>query len=181
MKLPTISFNLTEDTMSLKQGHYTASITTVTQQPDCLDKVVMYITSYQSKESIDYIKHDISITTEFINRLNATQRYFDIENVIFNGPATIVFWADGTKTVVKTQTGETFDPEKGLSMAITKRALGNQGNYYNTIKEWVDKYNNEEVDELTFTANLDVSKALTDLTKKVKDSFELHFTVKKDD
>lgn len=61
-----------------------------------------------------------------------------IKNVIFNNPATIVFWNDGTKTVVKAK-GEPFDPEKGLAMAIAKRSLGNQGNYYNEFKKWLPK------------------------------------------
>ena len=60
-----------------------------------------------------------------------------IENVIFNDPATIVFWSDGTKTVVKAQSGDTFDPEKGLVMAISKRVYGNSGNYYNALKKWL--------------------------------------------
>ena len=60
-----------------------------------------------------------------------------IENVIFNDPATIVFWSDGTKTVVKAQSGDTFDPEKGLAMAISKRVYGNSGNYYNALKKWL--------------------------------------------
>ena len=60
----------------------------------------------------------------------------DIADVIFSGPATIIKWTDGTKTVVKCSKGENFDPEKGLVMAITKKALGNKGNYYETIKKW---------------------------------------------
>lgn len=52
-------------------------------------------------------------------------------------PATIVFWADGTKTVVKALY-EKFDPEKGLAMAIAKKALGNRGNYFNRIKVWTE-------------------------------------------
>lgn len=36
--------------------------------------------------------------------------------------------------------GETFDPEKGLAMAISKKALGNQGRYFNTIKKWTEPY-----------------------------------------
>lgn len=60
-----------------------------------------------------------------------------VKNVIFNDPATIVFWVDGSKTVVKCGENDTFDPEKGLAMAIAKRALGNQGNYYNHIKKWL--------------------------------------------
>lgn len=62
----------------------------------------------------------------------------EIKNVIFNDSATIVFWADDTKTVVKA-VNEEFDPEKGLAMAIAKKALGNKGNYFNQIKKWTDK------------------------------------------
>ena len=60
----------------------------------------------------------------------------EITNVIFNDPATIVFWDDGTKTVVKAE-NEPFDPEKGLAMAIAKKSLGNKGNYYNEFKKWL--------------------------------------------
>lgn len=61
-----------------------------------------------------------------------------IENVIFNDPATIVFWQDGTKTVVKCH-DSIFDPEKGLAMAIAKKALGNNGSYYEEFKKWLPK------------------------------------------
>jgi hypothetical protein len=60
-----------------------------------------------------------------------------IEKVIFNDPATIIIWKDETKTVVKCQKGDTFDPEKGFAMAIVKKALGNEGNYFETVKKWV--------------------------------------------
>lgn len=63
----------------------------------------------------------------------------EIKNVIFNDPATIVFWEDGTKTVVKCQDGDEFDPEKGLAMAIAKKAYGNKGNYCNKMKKWLPK------------------------------------------
>ena len=58
-----------------------------------------------------------------------------IKKVIFNDPATIVLWNDGTKTVVKA-TGETFDKEKGLAMAICKRMMSNKGNYYNIFRKY---------------------------------------------
>lgn len=45
-----------------------------------------------------------------------------IQKVIFNAPATIVFWKDGSKTVVKAQ-GDEYDPEKGLAMAISRHYL----------------------------------------------------------
>lgn len=63
-----------------------------------------------------------------------------IENVIFNNPATIVFWSDGTKTVVKRQKGDKkFDPEKGLAMAICKKIMGNKGNFNEEFKRWLPK------------------------------------------
>ena len=65
---------------------------------------------------------------------------YEIKDVIFNEPATIVFWKDGTKTVVKCQEGDVFDPEKGLTMAITKKLYGNKGSYCNQIKKWCDPY-----------------------------------------
>lgn len=59
-----------------------------------------------------------------------------IRKVVFNNPATIVFWDDDTKTVVKCS-NEVYDPEKGLAMAISKKALGNHGRYYETLKKWI--------------------------------------------
>ena len=68
--------------------------------------------------------------------------------VIFNDPATIVLWRDGTKTVVKCQGGDVFDPEKGLAMAIAKKAFGNKGNYYKEFKKWLPEEKEEVSDEL---------------------------------
>ena len=67
-----------------------------------------------------------------------------IKRVIFNDPATIVLWADGTKTVVKCAKDETFDPEKGLAMAIAKKALGNEGWYYDIFKAYLPKDGDEK-------------------------------------
>ena len=62
-----------------------------------------------------------------------------IEDVIFAPPATIVYWSDGSKTVVKCSEKDVFDPEKGLAMAIAKRCGGNKGSYYKEIQNWVEK------------------------------------------
>ena len=62
-----------------------------------------------------------------------------IKNVIFASPATIVYWSDGSKTVVKCSEKDVFDPEKGLAMAIAKRCGGNKGRYYKKIQNWVEK------------------------------------------
>ena len=82
--------------------------------------------------------------------------YNDIKDVIFNDPATIVFWLDGTKTVVKCQPGETFDPEKGLAMAISKKVLGNDYGYYETFAKYVGRYNKKR-----FNKALEEAKKVT--------------------
>lgn len=63
----------------------------------------------------------------------------EIKKVIFNNPATIVYWNDGSKTVVKCQDGDTFDKEKGLSLAICKRLIGtnkSKSNFNDIFKKW---------------------------------------------
>lgn len=64
-----------------------------------------------------------------------------IKRVIYNPPATIIFWKDGEKTVVKGSDAD-YDngricPELGIVHAIAKRALGNKGNYSTVIKRLV--------------------------------------------
>lgn len=59
-----------------------------------------------------------------------------IKTVIFHDPATIVKWMDGTKTVVKCCTGDTFDKEKGLMACIIKKFTGNTGRWNEILKEW---------------------------------------------
>ena len=64
----------------------------------------------------------------------------EIKNVKFNGPATIVFWADGTKTVVKCQDGDDYSEEVGLAMCIVKKVFGNTSKYNDIFKKWCNRY-----------------------------------------
>lgn len=70
----------------------------------------------------------------------------EIKNVKFNGPATIVFWADGTKTVVKCQDGDDYSEEVGLAMCIVKKAFGNMSKYNDIFKKWCPSYDTETDD-----------------------------------
>lgn len=56
------------------------------------------------------------------------------KKVIYNGPATVVIFEDGSKTVVKLQEGETMDREKAVYAAICKRMFGSNKNRSN----WLD-------------------------------------------
>lgn len=72
-----------------------------------------------------------------------------IKDVIFNPPATIVFWSDNTKTIVRAQGDDIYDPEKGIAMAYSKKMLGNKYDYYHTfahyLKKWEKQQNGERI------------------------------------
>lgn len=67
-----------------------------------------------------------------------------IKDVKFSGPATIVFWTDGTKTVVKCRKGDKFDPEKGIAMACAKKLLGNEDGYHKEIAKYTKTVEKED-------------------------------------
>lgn len=93
----------------------------------------------KKKRAAEIVDHKFNIPTDR-NRLPY------IEQVIFHDPATIVYWMDRTITVVKCQDGDVYDPEKGLAMAISKKALGNKDNYYDVFKYWLPEEDVETLD-----------------------------------
>lgn len=114
-----------------------------------------------------------------------------IKDVIFAPPATIVYWSDGSKTVVKCSEKDVFDPEKGLAMAVAKRCGGNNGSYYKEIRNWVEKsgkrypesptagkaVNLDALKKYISEANKDFEKFLsTAMSSKNQSSALLHIT-----
>ena len=146
-------------------------------------------TAKVSYRSLDDIRNDAEVPRDiYRNILNSTYgigslRIPEIKNVIFNDPATIVFWEDGTKTVVKCQDGDEFDPEKGLAMAIVKKAYGNKGSYCNKLKKWLPK--EESVDTNSslssifvpkdFTFTVDSAKFSKSFKKGISDALDIIF------
>lgn len=109
-----------------------------------------------------YVENDIEQTKNLYYGLSLT-----IKDVIFNPPATIVFWMDGTKTVVKDQGEVFYDPEKGMAMAVAKKAFGNQGNYYNQFKKYIDIWEKKQEAESTSSY---ANTVLGDLIEKFRNS-----------
>lgn len=79
------------------------------------------------------------ITKSVVNSLYVTDEILpSIKDVrFFNNKTTVVWWDDGSKTVVVCQDGDTFDKEKGLALAIVKRAYGNKGNFNNVFRKFI--------------------------------------------
>ena len=57
------------------------------------------------------------------NTVSRSKENGGVKKVIFNDPATIVYWSDGDKTVVKCMKGETFNRWTGFAMAVCKKMM----------------------------------------------------------
>ena len=84
-----------------------------------------------------YALNDVA-TLNSIYGMQSYNRYLKPKKVIFHDPATIVFWTDGSKTVVKCQEGDTYNKEMGFALCCAKRLFGNQSNFNNIFKKFVE-------------------------------------------
>lgn len=99
--------------------------------------------------AMQYCYNDILTTRQYgktlATSLNQAQLRVNIPNmidrVIFNNPATIIIWKDGSKTIVKKSEDDPWDPEKGFCMAVIKKLYGHTSfikKYVETEKEETD-------------------------------------------
>lgn len=99
---------------------------------DCHTGLKYYGRVTKIDSAFDPIQEVAKLTIESEIRRDDSQKTFmsskyiggcQIEKVIFNGPATIVIWRDGEKTVVKTSDGDKFDPKTGLALSYCKKLM----------------------------------------------------------
>lgn len=105
-----------------------------------------------------------TVSSAFVNPV------FEIKDVIFSNPATIVLWKDGTKTVVKCQPGDIYEKEVGLALCIAKKALGNKPNFNNVFRKWIP----EEEEELVLKDLLinDYGESVSNTTDAINNFYE---------
>ena len=72
----------------------------------------------------------------FIDEYDFMNCRLKINKVVYHNPATIIYWNDGTKTVVKCDEDDTYDKEKGFLLCCMKKLYRNKGNYNNELKKW---------------------------------------------
>lgn len=97
--------------------------------------------SYNDKNSLEKMLYWMFLDDDELEIARKTReksaKMPHIVDVIYNKPATIVFWSDGTKTVVKCGKHDKYTAETGLVMAIVKKLYGNTGRYYDIIRKWL--------------------------------------------
>lgn len=96
----------------------------------------------------------------------------DVDRIIFNPPATIVFWSDGTKTVVKCIEGQPFEKYAGFCAACMKKMFGSTSRAKGIM---------EECDEDTWKQWLEEEKARHENAKPTKESKPKAKTISIDD
>lgn len=61
---------------------------------------------------------------------------YAVKKIIYNPPATIVFWEDGSKTVVKCSQYDEYDPYFGFLAALAKKVYGNPSRVRKIVDKW---------------------------------------------
>ena len=78
---------------------------------DAIDRMLGRVTYVATTEdgltvTVDQSKH------------SSKRQWFEVQRILRNGPATIVFWCDGTKTVVKRPEGKEDDIYEAFTAAL---------------------------------------------------------------
>ena len=98
--------------------------------------------AYINPLSIDPIdcvrKEDLDTFKKLVYGAWDSKKRLDIEKVTINGPATVIFWKDGTKTVAKCDKDDVLDYEKGILYAALKKLCDKKE--YNDILRLVDAW-----------------------------------------
>lgn len=100
-------------------------------------------------------------------------KYIKIRKVIFSGPATIVFWYDGSKTVVKCTKGDHLNYEMGIAMCALKKLFGDSYRYFKKdLKKWIPvEEKKSEAKPWHIIVNTEDSKSIAAKPQEFADAF----------
>lgn len=120
-------------------GHYSFHI--LPEDVHCIGRVrSVYGDTHTKKSDKDKEETKMETTKKYYDYTQAASVYrsaFGIEKVIFNSPATIVFWKDGSKTVVKCSDSDVFDPLAGIAFALMRKVYGKE---YRRVEKYAKEY-----------------------------------------
>ncbi len=72
----------------------------------------------------------------------------DVDRIVFNDPATIVFWADGTKTIVKRSPKEKPNKYNAFCAAVTKRIFENNSQIRKIVESGFDQVAHDKANKV---------------------------------
>lgn len=105
-----------------------------------LEKLESYTKAKESleryaKESLERYNERYCKASRYVSYDRKEREKLVPKKVIFNPPATIVFWKDGTKTIIKCREDDIFDEEIGLAMAIAQKFAGDRSKFKKMVKK----------------------------------------------
>lgn len=89
-------------------------------------------TAIARRPMVRYNEYNIGTVDKGTRSLRAISE-LKVEKIITNGPATIVFWNDGTKTVVKCDIHDKDDLYDAVANALAKKVFGSTSKFHRII------------------------------------------------
>ncbi len=94
--------------------------------------------------NLETIQDSLKRIESKINEQAEAQISSDIfKKVVFNDPATIVYWSDGSKTVVKSCEKDPYIPETGIALCFMKKMLGDD--FHKVLKNFKPQVSKDEL------------------------------------
>lgn len=123
-----------------------------------------YVDYYKNKEPIAKVTSK-EITSEGLKITVTAVDNFTLKKIIINGPATIFFWKDGSKTIVKCMEGDKYDLYTAFCIALTKKRVGSNSKIKSILKkaEIVDQNPNMVTEE-------EIEKKIAEIVDRVNKS-----------
>lgn len=121
---------------------------------DCSGKIIYssssnpYLTSstyiarnpyYTSMEDLRRLLKIDSIDTNGDTKARINSSFYTPRKIIFNDPVSVVFWQDGTKTIVRRTKGEKFNKYTAFTAALAKKIFGNNTRVNAIVKSGIDQ------------------------------------------
>lgn len=121
----------------VKAGHIDSDKETITMGVRNGKTYLTQIGKFKNKDNgFDSIIYQIEKKRKFAERGTDEMKKIEVKKIIFNNFKTIVFWNDGTKTIVSmSQEERNFDPEDAFRAAYTKKMYGTNSKIKRVIKE----------------------------------------------
>lgn len=89
-------------------------------------------TAIARRPMVRYDKYNIGMVDKGTRNLRVISE-LAVKKIISNGPATIVFWNDGTKTIVKRDNYDEDDLYDAVANALAKKIFGSTSKFHKTI------------------------------------------------
>ena len=90
-------------------------------EPETLEDVKHMLDKIIGSPIIDRIANDPSLQDEIEDELSLDDYLPFPDEVIFHNPATVIYWDDGEKTVLKCHGDDAFDERMGLMVSAVKK------------------------------------------------------------